>query len=44
MEKQLFSNELEDHEVIYAQDYEEDVAREHFMDCQVHLEILRSIG
>lgn len=35
MEKQLFSNELEDHEVIYAQDYEEDVAREHFMDCQV---------
>lgn len=35
MEKQLLSNELEEHEVIYAQDYGEDVAKEHFMDCQV---------
>jgi len=34
-EKQLLSNGLEDHEVIYAQEYEEDVAKELFMDCHV---------
>ena len=34
-EKQLLSDGLKGHDVIFAQDYEENAEKEHFMDCQV---------